>query len=86
MIVDFIIQIFIQFFGFLISRLPNFAGLPSGITNSITFFQTYWDKVSLVFPLDTAFQILALMVSIEVGIFAWHAWWFLYGKLPGKFT
>jgi len=86
MIIDFIVNIGISFFEFVIGLLPNFSGLPSGITSSFSFFQTYWNNASLIFPVDTAFQIIALIVSIELGIFAWRSWWFLYGKLPGKFT
>jgi len=86
MIVDFLMQIAISFFNWIISLMPNFTGLPSGISTAFTTFDTYWDKGSLVFPLDTLFQILALMISIEIGIFVWRMFWFSYNKIPGKFT
>lgn len=86
MIVDFIVNVAISFFNFIIGLLPNFTGLPSGISSAFSFFQTYWDKASLMFPMDTLFQILSLMIVIEIGVFAWRMWWFSYNKIPGKFT
>ena len=86
MIVDFIVQIAVLFFNFVIGLMPNFSGLPTGITQSFTFFQTYWDKASLIFPMDTLFQVLALMITVGIGVFAWRMWWFTYHKIPGKFT
>lgn len=86
MIVNFILQSAINFFTWIIGLMPNFQGLPTGITQGFDFFSDYWNDASVIFPVGTAFQILALMVGIEIGIFVWRMWWFSYKKIPGKFT
>lgn len=86
MIVNFLIQMLISFITWAVGFLPNFNGLPQGVTDGFTFLQPYFNLAYSIFPMGTVFQILLLMISIEIGVWSWDIFWWIYEKLPGKFT
>lgn len=86
MIINFLLNSLISFFTWAINLLPDYTGLPVGVTSAFTFFQPYFNLAYQVFPMGTVFQIAVLMIGIEIGILTWDIFWWLYERLPGKFT
>ena len=86
MIIDFIFQLIISFAQFAINLLPNFSGLPSGVSSAFDFLQPYFQTAYTIFPMDTLFQILLLIISIQLAVWSWDIFWWFYNKMPGKFT
>ena len=86
MIVNFIFQIVITLLTFGISVLPNFSGLPAGVTSAFSLLTPWFDTAYVIFPMQTLFQILTIMLSIQIAVWSWDIFWFFYNKMPGKFT
>lgn len=86
MIVDFVFNMVVSFLTFAIGLLPNFQGLPSGISSGFQTIQPFINSASAIFPMDTLIQILLLTISIQLAVFAWDMFWWFYAKIPGKFT
>jgi len=86
MIVTFILQTLINFLSWAIGLLPNFSGLPVGITDAFSFLTPWFNHAYAIFPMGSVFQILLLMFVIQIGVWSWVIFWWFYDKLPGKFT
>lgn len=86
MIIDFVFNMVVSFLTFAIGLLPNFQGLPSGVSSAFQTIQPFVNSASAIFPMDTLIQILLLTISIQLAVFAWDMFWWFYSKIPGKFT
>lgn len=53
----------------LASILPASEGLPSSISDALTFFVGQGSTLGYIFPIGTLFSILILAVAFELGIF-----------------
>ena len=51
---------------FLLSKFPNSEGLPEVATNGITLIVTYAYKLNWLFPIDTALEILIIIIGIDL--------------------
>lgn len=86
MIIDFLFNLVISFLTFAIGLLPNFQGLPSGISLGFETIRPFVNSAYAIFPMDTLFQVLALIVSIQIAVWSWDIFWWFYAKIPGKLT
>jgi len=79
---------FFVFLGVLLADLaailPVAQPLPAGITNAIGAINGAISMIGFLFPFDTLFECLAVVITIEGGIFAFKlANWFL-NKIRGS--
>lgn len=83
MITDLILQIPLFFAQGFIAILPNSSGLPTAIETSITTFVNYAKAVSWVFPIETLFQALLVILAVDAGVLAWQGLNWIIKKIPG---
>jgi len=70
MILQGIIQIFLNFLLWLISLLPSATPLSPEVASAFVAFSTYFDIVNSFFPVDTLFIIFGFGLLIEMWFFA----------------
>lgn len=59
-------------FKFLIEFLPDAAGFPTGVHTAAVYFGAMLSKVSFIFPVDTLFTCLVLILTLKIGLYAFH--------------
>jgi len=83
MITDVILQIPLFFLNLMLGLIPDSSGLPSGVSSAITTAIGYIKGVSFIFPIETLFQIILLIFSIEAGLLLWKFINWIIKKIPG---
>lgn len=86
MIVNFLCEMLIGFITWAVGFLPNYTGLPAGVVSAFSFIKTYLGYASSIFPIDTALQILLIVIPIQIAVWIWEMFWWFYDKMPGKFS
>lgn len=66
-----------------INLLPTAGDLPSGINTAFSLFSNSFKLAGAIFPMGTVFTILTLVITIELAIFAFEIWDWLYHKIRG---
>jgi len=83
-----ITEILILLFGAVIttlsSLLPAPSSLPPQIASSLAVFTGYFAKIQVFFPLDVAFQVVALILAFEGSILLFKFFNFALNKLRGS--
>ena len=85
MIIDFLINIFTSVTGAIFNILPN-ASLPDGVNSALETFVPYLAQANAVFPINTIFVVISIILTIEIIILTFQGFVYLYKLLPGKFT
>jgi len=69
----------------LISILPSYTGMPSGVNDALTFFFSKAAAIAAFLPVGTIYTIFLLAMTIEIGIliFHWVSWGF-HWKQPSS--
>jgi len=83
MITSALLQIPLFFIELVLGLIPTSDGLPSGVSAAISTAVTYAKGVSFIFPIETLFQVLLLVFSVEAGLLAWKFINWLIKKIPG---
>lgn len=84
MILGFIIGIFVGGLTALINTLPFFTGLPSGVNSAFDFVHTNMAGLNDIFPLDTLITVFKLILIIELTIFTFKMFIWIYNKIRGS--
>lgn len=83
MITDGLISLPIAVLSYIIGLLPTYTGLPSGMSTSILWVGQQTVALGDLLPLDTIWQIIMLIVTIEIAILAFNTVaWLLHWKQP----
>jgi len=83
MIIDVILQIPLFFLKMVLALIPSSGGLPAGVGSAISTAVGYIRGVSFIFPIETLFTILLLILGIEAGLLVWKFINWLIKKVPG---
>lgn len=71
MITGFLLSILVAFVTFLIQLLPV-GGLPSGVTDAITYIAGVMNTFNFILPISTLFTILTFGLSFQFVIWLWE--------------
>lgn len=83
MITSALLQIPLFFIELVLNLIPTSDGLPAGIASAISTAVSYAKGVSFLFPIETLFQVLLIVFSIEAGLLLWKFINWLIKKIPG---
>jgi hypothetical protein len=67
----------------LVSILPNGSSMPSQINSAFTTFAGFFQKANAIFPMDTVFTIMGLILTLEASILSFHIGNWIYTKIRG---
>jgi len=82
MIITGLINIAYYLVSLMLAIFPTSSGFGSEVTTAITTFGGYTAIINTLVPLDTLGQILTLVISYELAIFAWKGLRFVVGYIP----
>ena len=63
-----LIKIFSGLVNFLLSILPTADAIPSEINQAFSLVAGFFKKANAIFPVDTTFTIIGMIITIEAGI------------------
>jgi len=84
MITDILLQVLVIIISFVLSPLtllPD-ATLPASLIQAYGNVQGFAATVNPIFPLDTLFEVLGVVLVVEVAIFGYKAVYWLIKKIP----
>lgn len=64
------------------SVLPTSSGFPTEVSSAVVTMGQYARVLDLLLPVSTLAQIIALVLSVEVGIFAFKSFRWLISHIP----
>jgi hypothetical protein len=83
MIIDGLLALPIAVLETLIGLLPDYSGLPNGMETSLDWLATQSMAIGDIFPTDTMWDVVVLVVAIEIAIMAFNTLaWLLHWKQP----
>jgi len=82
MITSFIVSTFVFLIGFIINLLPT-GVLPVDVANAISWLQGILNTFNFIFPISTLFTVLILVVSVDIALWVFHAFLWVYHKIRG---
>jgi len=81
MITDGLISLPIAVLNFIIGLLPDYSGLPSGMTTAIEWGADLSEQVGSILPTDVIWTIILLVITIEIAILGFNTIaWLLHWK------
>lgn len=84
MIISYIITFITGIVLWLLNLLPNAdSSITNSITTQFTAFKTWIATANNVFPVDTLFQILGIMILLESGLYLWKLFKWIGGIISG---
>lgn len=84
MIISYIITFITNIVLWLLQLLPLAdTSITSSITTQFAAFKSWIQSANNVFPVDTLFQILGIMLILESGLYLWKAFKWIGGIISG---
>lgn len=85
MIVDLWLTFFNKILAMIVSKLP-IASFPDVVNNVLDWMTNMWGIANFFVPMGELAFYISLMISIEIILFAFKIWIFIYRLIPGKAT
>jgi len=82
MISSFIISTIVYLLSFAIGLLP-IGYLPAAVASSIVYLSAVLNTFNYIFPISHLFIILSLVITIELILWVFHAFLWVYNKVRG---
>lgn len=84
MITEVLLLMFRGIVSLMVGLLPSPEALPEAVYTALENFTSYFIKINKFFPVDTFFQIIGIVLTIEAGILLFKFFNFALKKLRGS--
>lgn len=82
MIITLLLTIAYQILSALTSVLPASEGLPTAVSDALAYVGTAINSVSYLIPVGSLFGALALVVTYEAAVWAFHGVMWVWKRIP----
>jgi len=67
---------------FFVQLFPLSAGFPTEVNAAFAYFGGYVGMLDPILPIDTLASVLAILITVELGIFAFKTLSWVFSKIP----
>jgi len=82
MIASAFLSIFNYFFELIVSIFPQGSGFPQQVHTASQQLGAYVNIFDPIFPIDTLYQVIVLLIAIELSIFGFKSFKWLLSHIP----